>query len=275
MTDIQTFKRDYESFLVDDMLQQFKSENTPNSNTLYKALAIELQEIANAFIEINTKTTLETATGINLDNIGDIVKLTRAQAAMLSSEIVNNLEDVPPDEIKKLPDSVKELLNAHASFGIIPFKVLDDERYRELLKFKIFLNCTNCNYYDVKKAFSMFWNKTPVYYSEDVVINGVNYPATIMLSTPELDPSQNARLFFIIPVIRAAGVAVIKKAETVYERKYKTIRSTGVGWNCISESELPPYDWTFNAHKDVGVFHFSDYYTESTLPEMEVKNQDG
>lgn len=51
------------------------------------------------------------------------------------------------------------------------------------------------------KGIKMFWDKTPVYYRTDPKV-----PATIILSTPPLDPSTNPRDLLEMPIIRPGGV---------------------------------------------------------------------
>lgn len=88
---------------------------------------------------------VHTAVGKQLDGVGDIAVLSRLEAGELAC--------------------VKESVY-----------VLDDESYRNYLIYKIWKNTNNCTYYDIIKAFRMFWDK-PLYYREDPEI-----PATMILN---------------------------------------------------------------------------------------------
>jgi len=88
---------------------------------------------------------------------------------------------------------------------------MDDAMYRLYLKWKIALNTTNCTHADRHRAFKMFWDNTPVYYSEDPA-----HPATIFLTVPDFTPESEAAARISV-MIKAAGVAVhfiLKEAVT-------------------------------------------------------------
>ena len=98
---------------------------------------------------------LDLCTGAQLDLIGEIVVLSRYDARVMVEQSYEG-------------------------------EVLDDDLYRKLIKWKILLNTNDCTYWSIMKGIKMFWDKTPVYYRTDPEI-----PATIILSTPPLDPSTN------------------------------------------------------------------------------------
>ena len=162
--------RSYLDSLQNDLLEQFRGK--PNIEVFQKALACQLTEIYEFFYSLNTLLSLRSAEGTQLDGIGDIVCLSRADALTVS----------------KLAD--------HS----VP---MDDENYRLYLTWKINLNTTNCDHRDVHRALKMFWDKSPLYYSEDP-----EYPATMFFSTPALSPEDNAGILFLIPKVKPAGVAL-------------------------------------------------------------------
>ncbi len=113
---------------------------------------------------------LEACTGAQLDLIGEIVVLSRYDARVMVEQSYEG-------------------------------EVLDDDLYRKLLKWKILLNTNDCTYWSMMKGIKYFWDKSPVYYETDPEI-----PATILLTTPPLDPETNPRDLLEMPIIRAGGV---------------------------------------------------------------------
>ena len=153
-----------------DLLEQFKSK--PNIEVYQKALARQLDELYQFFDDLNTLRWLKTAKGKQLDGIGDIVVLSRTDALAISRLADQN---VP----------------------------MDDELYRLYLTWKINLNTSNCTHSDRHRSLKLFWDKTPLIYSEDVA-----YPATIFITVPEVIVDANTAVFRIASMIKAAGVAL-------------------------------------------------------------------
>jgi hypothetical protein len=153
-----------------DMLEQFKDK--PNIAVYQKALARQLDALHEFFIELDTLRWLQTAAGAQLDGIGDIVVLSRREALAVA-----NMAD------KNIP--------------------MDDETYRLYLAWKIALNTSNCTHSDRHSALKLFWDLTPLYYSEDPA-----YPATIFITVPEVILSSEEAIFKIAGMIKAAGVAL-------------------------------------------------------------------
>ena len=154
-----------------DMPQQFLG--LPKIEILIAAFAKQLQEVERVFLDLNRKTDLETARGQNLDYTGTIIPLTRKEAGILSGS--GNSEYVLPDD-----------------------------RYRQLLKYKLLINTNECTYYDLIAGLQLFWGtgNTPIYYSEDPLI-----PATIILRT-EARSDEDIENLMSIPTPRPAGVAL-------------------------------------------------------------------
>ena len=153
-----------------DLLEQFKDK--PNIEVLQEALAKELEEVHKFFDELNTLRWLQTAEGVQLDGIGDIVVMSRAEALVVSRMAGVNIP-------------------------------MDDDNYRLYLTFKIHLNTNECTYSDVFRALKMFWARTPLYYSEDP-----NQPATIIITIPERISAIEWNVLQIATMVKAAGVGL-------------------------------------------------------------------
>lgn len=158
-----------------DLLEQFRDR--PNTAALCAAINKQLNALAEVFEQIAYNTNIDTATGRQLDNIGDIVGLTRAEAGLLCGQSVY-------------------------------YEPVDDERYRRYLKYKAFQNSSDGTYYSLVKAMQTILGRgSKIDYVEDE-----NYPATIIFdigtgATNELSLSG-------IPPIKPAGVSVEYKVDT-------------------------------------------------------------
>jgi len=165
---------DYFQKLRDDLLEQFKGK--PNIEVFQEALSRQLLEFYEFLYQLYALRWLQTSEGVQLDGIGNIVVMSRADALVVS----------------KLAEQ-----------GV----PMDDETYRLYLAWKKNLNATNCTNTDVYRALKMFWDKTPLYYSENPA-----YPATMFYSAPAQDPDAELIDFSILaiaPKIKAAGVSMI------------------------------------------------------------------
>ncbi|MDR1558708.1 MAG: DUF2612 domain-containing protein, partial [Clostridiales bacterium] len=187
-----------------DLLEQFKGK--PNIEILQKALARQLEEIYKFFNELNTLRWLQTAEGVQLDGIGDIVAMSRVEAMAVSNLIGQ-------------------------------FVPMEDAVYRIYLAYKIHLNTNQTTYKDVYRAIKMFWDKSYLYYSEDL-----DWPATIFFDTPILSPWDDASALLLAPRVKAAGVQLIIRAttETPLEETV-TAYIGGVAWPGNMTTTLPPY----------------------------------
>lgn len=140
-------------------------------SVLIGAFARQLDEIEAMFHELIHLRGFDTAAGTQLDNIGDIVVLSRPQSALYA--------------------------------GVIDFDVIDDERYRLFLKYKAMRNSSRCTFPELVAACKLLYGAVSVYYREDEA-----YPATFFLNigarfSPEvLALFQNTQL-----TIKAAGVS--------------------------------------------------------------------
>ena len=71
------------------------------------------------------------------------------------------------------------------------------------LTWKMNLNTSDCTHKDVYRALKMFWDKTPLYYSEDP-----SMPATIVYTVPRAVSYYEEAVFRIASMVKAAGVSV-------------------------------------------------------------------
>lgn len=165
-----------------DIPQQFHEKK--NIEILIQSYCKQLEDLIQVFKDLDEQTTIDTALGVNLDNIGSIVNLTRKEAGLLA--------------------------------GIrIEEPVISDERYRQFLKYKILMNTNECTYYDLIEGIHLLWNLENVCYIEDA-----DYPATIIFQTGQLDlDMQDLIEFHANLCIRASGVGIIlrKLYETFFD----------------------------------------------------------
>lgn len=162
-------KLNYHKSIEADTLEQFKEK--PNIKVLHDAMARQLQEVYDFFVQLRDIRSLQTADGVQLDGIGDIAVLTRMEAGKMAG-------------------------------NPIPFDVMDDDMYRRYLIFKILKNTCNCTYPDIIKAFRMFWDR-PLYYREDP-----EQPATMIFDTGEITADVDVSALVRAPVLRSAGVGM-------------------------------------------------------------------
>ena len=147
---------------------QFRGQ--PKLNAILKACATQVDEMIAMFGDLDSLS-IETASGVNLDRIGDIVNLSRVDTF--------------------------DILNAS---GI----EVTDEVYRKCLTFKVLYNNTDATYYDIMKGLKLLWPDVEITYTEDpeepatfrIHLNGVNLEDT--------DPASSAPF-----IIRPDGVQVI------------------------------------------------------------------
>ena len=110
------------------------------------AIGEQFNDLRDFFDALKNERSVLTAVGKQLDGVGDIVGLTRMEAGAWAC-------------------------------ATQPTYVLTDDEYRVFLLFKIWKNTNDCTYYDVMKAFRMFWAR-PLYYRETP-----EEPATMILES--------------------------------------------------------------------------------------------
>ncbi len=203
---------DYRESIEKDTLEQFRGK--PNLQVLYCALAKQLQDVYDFFVQLREERNLSTAIGEQLDGVGDIAVLSRMEAGLLAG-------------------------------NPIPFDVIDDEMYRKYLIYKIFKNTCDCTYPDIIKACQMFWDK-PLYYSEDP-----EQPATMIFNTGELTPDIDTVPLLQTPLLRAAGVTLRLCITLVTGRAPPPLYMGGVASLvvCVPIPEQPDeYDFQSKVH---------------------------
>ena len=161
---------DYFQKLYDDLIQQFKGK--ANITIFQKAIARQLQEVHAFFYELRIMRWLQTAEGMQLDGIGNIVDLSRTDALIWANMAGQN---VP----------------------------MDDDLYRLYLWFKIFLNTSDGTYADVARTLEKFRPDVPFYYSEHIEV-----PATMFFTSAPMPMTTDLRILRIATRVKAAGVSL-------------------------------------------------------------------
>lgn len=151
-----------------DLPQQFQGKH--NIEVLIKAFSKQMQEVDKVFQELNTITDIETATGKNLDCVGTIIPLTRKEAGELA--------------------------------GINAFEpVIQDERYRQYLRYKMLQNTSECTYYEIMKSIEILWDVDRTHYYERD-----DSPATIFIGLPTVDVNEDDQAKGKPKILKPAGV---------------------------------------------------------------------
>lgn len=221
---------DYVVALKKDLVEQFRGK--ANIEALVEVIGTQFQQVYDFYDQLRHDRDVYTAVGKNLDGVGDIAVLTRMEAAQLAGDP-------------------------------IPFDVLDDERYRQYLIYKILKNTCDCTYPDIIKAFRMFWDK-PLYYTEDPA-----YPATMIFDTGEMDGTVNTTPLFNTPLLRAAGVTLRLYARTKTEMDpAKAYIVSGLGF-AVTETTLPELERDIDFGAKLHVGSVTESVTEDMLPEIE------
>ncbi len=164
--------------LIRDFPEQFKNKKLILALT--KAFDRQLSELEEMFRQLHDETSLDNAVGKQLDLAGDIVGLTRADAGLLCGEEIF-------------------------------FSVLEDDRYRQYLKYKAHKNSNTCTYYDLITQLETVWGAKEIGYEEDP-----DYPATIIVTASLLTPEGGGANISFVPTVAPAGVGFLYK----YKLKY-------------------------------------------------------
>ncbi|MCL1999624.1 MAG: DUF2612 domain-containing protein [Turicibacter sp.] len=174
-------KWDLTAQLLEDLPSQF--DNKPNIQALNEVLGGQLQEIHDFLVELWEQRHFPTAEGKQLDGIGDIVVLSRMQALITAHLADMNVE-------------------------------MDDDMYRVMLAWKIFLNTSLTTYEEVHHLITLLWKNSPMIYTEDP-----NWPATIIFDTPliSLESWLDFRVLHIAVKVKAGGVQLIFRLRIQHE----------------------------------------------------------
>ena len=109
---------------VADIPAQFQGKQ--RLDAFIRIMSTQLDELFQMLDDVETKTTLEGAEGVQLDRIGEIVNISRQEALQLLNG--TNVESIT------------------------------DEVYKAVLYFKILKNNTDCTYYDIMKGLHYLWD---------------------------------------------------------------------------------------------------------------------
>jgi hypothetical protein len=221
---------DFREKLNQDLLEQFRGKK--NIAVVANSYAKQLQEVHDFLESLLQLLDIDACTGAQLDIIGDIVVLSRYDARVI---------------VERSYDG----------------EALDDDLYRKLIKWKILLNTNDCTYWSIMKGIKMFWDKTPVYYKTDPEI-----PATILLSTPPLDPSTNPRELLEMPIIRPGGVDLKLTATTENPAMEGEVYVGGAMFQGIISTQLSEIQIDYNLREEVKIVPAIWSAMQTVLPEI-------
>ena len=148
----------YGERMIRDLPQQFRGKD--RIEALFEVIGKQLDQVQEFYNSLNIERALTIAQGEQLDRIGSILVLTRAEAGLL----IQDNEDY----------------------------VVDDDTYRYILAYKIMLNNGSATYYDIVRGIKKFYD-LEIQYSESP-----DEPATFMLEVGAADA--NIPLRHILPV---------------------------------------------------------------------------
>lgn len=220
---------DYVELLKKDLIEQFKGK--ANIEGLMEAVGKQLQDVYVFFEQLRDERDIKTALGKQLDGIGDIVVLTRADAGKLLGDP-------------------------------IPFDILEDDIYRKYLIYKVLKNTCNCTYPDIIRAFKMFWDR-PLYYSEDP-----EQPATMIFDTGEMEGLVDTTPLFLTPLIRAAGITLKLYARTSTSMEPSVLNMfSGLGY-ASTETLLPYLEREIDFGTELNIAATVSTVSQDTIPEI-------
>lgn len=174
---------------IRDLPQQFQGKKY--IEIFINAFARQLDELLKTFEELNLKTDLENAEGVNLDLVGNILNLTRKDAQIILMSVDN--------------------------------KEINDEMYRKVLKYGTLKNNSDCTYYDIVESINILWKANYVRY-----IESPNRPATICIMLPETSIDDADPAIGKVLTIKPAGVAMIYTIEYVIKTDISKIEIVDV-----------------------------------------------
>lgn len=151
-------------------LSQFYGK--PVLGGIIRAMSEVLQEVYEEQQELRKLLDIDAMEGSNLDNIGDIVCLSRGDA--------------------------RKIFRRGEGFE------LTDELYRKALKYKTVLNNSSATYYDIIRGIDLIWNTSDVLYREEK-----DRPATYILDLMNRSIDDDNALSARTTTIKAGGVKVL------------------------------------------------------------------
>ena len=181
--------------MIEDFPWQFRGK--PKIEALCPCWDRQFEEIFSCLEQMKLILDVDRAQGAQLDRIGDIVVLSRADAGLLAAQA-----------------------------GNLDFDVIDDVRYRKYLKYKILENTSNATYKDIISAIKMIWGADKIKYLENE-----EGPASLTVSFPY---HYTAGDVFILPPLTAAGVGIHVRAETELQPDPATLKSSAFTQNLVT-----------------------------------------
>lgn len=181
--------------MIEDFPWQFRGK--PKTEALCQCWDRQFEEIFSCLEQMKLILDVDRAQGAQLDRIGDIVVLSRADAGLLAAQA-----------------------------GNLDFDVIDDVRYRKYLKYKILENTSNATYKDIISAIKMIWGADKIKYLENE-----EGPASLTVSFPY---HYTAGDVFILPPLTAAGVGIHVRAETELQPDPATLKSSAFTQNLVT-----------------------------------------
>ena len=296
------FERDYEQFLRKDTLWQFRpydyedvnDHRFQNTKVLLKVLGDQLNELLKVFHDLTERTffrvledgEIETMTeygahDVQLDGIGEIVGISRKQAACISSHLKNVDKLLDTSDIPGTNDAINNFGTwVHRNgFSLYypgrfnenaPYSVVEDVSYSDLVDFKIFLNNSNGTYHDLMRAVRQFWdtNAHPVRYEERF-----GNDARIILNTDlhqeEDGTYPNVRLYMLAPLVKAAGVELYRQATTTANEMQKNMFAGGMVFDPVYETRLSYLLYPHEFNKPIAVKSRLENIFYRVLPELD------
>lgn len=181
--------------MIKDFPWQFRGK--PKIEALCQCWDRQFEQIFSCLEQMKLILDVDRAQGAQLDRIGDIVVLSRADAGLLAAQA-----------------------------GNLDFDVIDDVRYRKYLKYKILENTSNATYKDIIFAIKMIWGADKIKYLENE-----EGPASLTVSFPY---HYTAGDVFILPPLAAAGVGIHVRAETELQPDPATLKSSAFTQNFVT-----------------------------------------
>lgn len=181
--------------MIKDFPWQFRGK--PKIEALCQCWDRQFEQIFSCLEQMKLILDVDRAQGAQLDRIGDIVVLSRADAGLLAAQA-----------------------------GNLDFDVIDDVRYRKYLKYKILENTSNATYKDIISAIKMIWGADKIKYLENE-----EGPASLTVSFPY---HYTAGDVFILPPLAAAGVGIHVRAETELQPDPATLKSSAFTQNFVT-----------------------------------------
>ena len=225
-------RTEYAGKLISGLVEQFRGKK--RIEDLMEVIGDELQEVKDFFDALGGHRTLTSAVGAQLDGVGDIVVLNRAEAADMAA-IAN------------------------------PGVAMTDETYRRFLIYKVMRNTNICTYKDVIESFKVFWDK-PLYYSEDP-----EEPATMIFETDVLEPGEAPENLLSAPIIKAAGVGVKVLATTETPLMENTVCVSGAMFEGVISTRLPEIQIDYGLKAAVPIVPAMWSVMQTTLSEIEAE----